>query len=560
MSGVQSCLARMLWLLVAAALLASTANAVEPVRYRVTPVLTDGELTSLAVEVRFRGHADGRTKLYLPDSWGGQQRLWEEMRDLRAQGAALVSSADPSQPVLEHRPSAPITLRYRIVARTNVPPVAGDGNPARPVIVPDWFFAIGNAVFLFPETERPDAPDRPPAMFEWGRLPRGWRAASDLDHGRMGRRLTIDDVAASLLIGGADLRVISAGQTRIAMRGAFSFTDDALAQAVGAVQRSQRNFWGESEAPYFIGVVPLTPTPGLIVRGGTGRGDGFALYLATDVSLPDVLFLLAHEQEHTWIPNLVGGVPEGESEADSWFGEGFAEFYAARTLRDAGIWSRDDFVRWWNTALFNYAVSPVRTAANARIREAYWTDQALRDLPYQRGTIIAAYADQRARAATGGRKSLDDVMRRMRELARTERRPAVQLFAPAFQLETGLDISRDIERLAIAGEEVMLPSNALGPEFVIRTLELPSFDRGFDAAQTVAADGVVAGVDPRGPAFAAGLRNGMRIVRREGGAVGDSRAELVYRVDDSGQERIIRYLPRGRGEIALQEVVVAPSL
>ena len=59
--------------------------------------------------------------------------------------ALVSSSGDPSQPVLEHRPSASITLRYRIVARTNVPPVAGDGNPARPVIVPAWFFAIGNA-------------------------------------------------------------------------------------------------------------------------------------------------------------------------------------------------------------------------------------------------------------------------------------------------------------------------------------------------------------------------------------------------------------------------------
>jgi predicted metalloprotease with PDZ domain len=83
-----------------------------------------------------------------------------------------------------------------------------------------------------------------------------------------------------------------------------------------------------------------------------------------------------------------------------------------------------------------------------------------------------------------------------------------------------------------------------------------AFDRGFDAQATRLAGGVIAGVDPDGPAYAAGLRNGQRLVRREAGTIGDASAPISYRIADGEEEKVITYLPVGRSEHQVQRIVL----
>jgi hypothetical protein len=52
----------------------------------------------------------------------------------------------------------------------------------------------------------------------------------------------------------------------------------------------------------------------------------------------------------------------------------------------------------------------------------------------------------------------------------------------------------------------------------------------------------------------------MRIVEREAGQPGDSRVELVYRVQDDAGEKLIRYRPMGRQTMQLQEIQLTPGM
>lgn len=89
---------------------------------------------------------------------------------------------------------------------------------------------------------------------------------------------------------------------------------------------------------------------------------------------------------------------------------------------------------------------------------------------------------------------------------------------------------------------------------------VPVFDRGFDGAKS-GQTGVISGVDPAGPAYAAGLRDGMKRLGREGGKEGDSRVPIGYRVaGPDGVAKLITYLPAGRATFELQEVSVRPDL
>ncbi|HLM66862.1 MAG TPA: hypothetical protein VK358_05000, partial [Longimicrobium sp.] len=123
----------------------------------------------------------------------------------------------------------------------------------------------------------------------------------------------------------------------------------------------------------------------------------------------------------------------------------------------------------------------------------------------------------------------------------------------------GVDVSDEVARHVDRGEPVLLPGDLFGPCAAVETFRQPEFDRGFDLKATEAAGGVLAGVDSAHPAYAAGLRDGMRLIRREAGTPGDATVEYVYRVDDGGTERVIRYLPAGRGTITVQRVVLGPD-
>ncbi|MEO7827006.1 MAG: hypothetical protein ABIR60_07685, partial [Allosphingosinicella sp.] len=82
---------------------------------------------------------------------------------------------------------------------------------------------------------------------------------------------------------------------------------------------------------------------------------------------------------------------------------------------------------------------------------------------------------------------------------------------------------------------------------------------GYDADATRRGNGVITGVDREGPAYAAGLRDGMQLVRREAGKIGDSSVELAYRITDGGAERVIGYRPEGKAEFEVQRVELTVS-
>jgi predicted metalloprotease with PDZ domain len=106
---------------------------------------------------------------------------------------------------------------------------------------------------------------------------------------------------------------------------------------------------------------------------------------------------------------------------------------------------------------------------------------------------------------------------------------------------------------------VELPATLLGECGKVLTESRAAFDRGFDARATRQAEGTITGVDPAGPAYAAGMRDGMKLVRREGSAANDSTLPLAYRIADADGEKLISYLPIGRTRHAVQRIAIGAA-
>ncbi len=550
----------------AALVVAGAARADEPVHYAVTPVLEGGDLTALAVEMRFAGDGDGETRLVLPDEWGGKRELYRHLDSLSVEGAQAREDGAAAR-ILTHAPGAAITVRYRVRNGYDGDPKVGDteGNPYRPIVRPQWFSAIGQGVFASPGGD-----SRRAATFEWGTLPAGWKAASDLDHLVTRGVGTVYDVQQSVLIGGAELatyeRQVAGAPLRFAVLGDWTFDADGFGGLAAQVIEAQRAYWRSPGEPYFIAVTPLVPQNNWISVGGTGLDDGFSIYGGTDTPLEPLRYLLAHEHLHTWTPARLGDMPQGaEQPAVYWFSEGMTDFLTHRTLLRSGVWSLEEFTARVNEELLAYWTSPFRDEPNSVVAEKFWSDAQAQKIPYRRGMALALLWDWRLKQATNGRRDLDDVftsqMKREQEIrARGEAPMAHTLFPVVYRELGGGELANDLERFVERGGAVMLPESLFGDCARIETVRRPAFHRGWDAEATTAADNVVTGLRDDSPAYAAGLRNGMQIVRREFGEVGNSTVEYGLRITENGQERIIRFMPVAPGEQVFQRIVLTEGM
>lgn len=539
--------------LAALALLVCSAQAPSGrLEYELTPILENGALTAVQVDLRFRGEADGETDLRLPDEWGGQPELWRSIADVSAvAGATIANGETANQRILTHRPNARLHVRYRVIQDFEGAPNARQGNAYRPVIQPTYFHLIGNAFMVTPGQSAESTPVR----FRVRGLPRDWLYASDLEH----PDLRLGDVWSSVVIGG-DFRIHEdrANRVRVALRGEWSFTDEAFTQSVVQIIAAQRRFFGDRPSPYLVTVIPLeSPQQGWLSIGGTGLGDAFAFFATTNAEAAQITRTLAHEGLHTWIPGEIGGMAQEDQALEYWLSEGFTDFFTGRILVRERIWTPEQFANDLNEALRAYAQSPERASTNARVLEAFWSSRDVQRLPYLRGRFLATIWDQRLRASG---RDFDDVVLRMRERVNAgDERHAVEIF-PEVIREFGIDPTAEIERYIANGEAILLPEDAFAPCGVIETRQVPAFHRGFNIEATQANNNIITGVDPTHPAYAAGMRDGMTLIRRDGGEIGNASLEIGYVVRDGDVERTLRYMPQSARMFTEQRLVLSENL
>jgi predicted metalloprotease with PDZ domain len=503
----------------------------------------------LAVEIRLTGSASGQTKLALPGQWAGTKELWRGVSDLAVEGGAV--AGEGRFRTIRHPPGAALVVRYRVVSGGQE---MDAGEKARPTVEPDWFFFHGEGVFATVEGR-----DKAPARFRWGRLPAGWKAASDLDYLR-DRAGTVTDIVESTAVAGKDLalaaRTVGPATLRVAAVGRWDFPADALAARVATIMAAEHAFWREPPEPFIVTLAPLPVQPGVSTFTGTGRGDGFSLLSTPGLNLDRATRVLAHEYMHRWVPFRLGGQPE-EAAREFWFSEGFDDYLTSRVLYGSGIWTFADYLDDANRVLLRYATNPSRMASGAEIAAKFWQDPNIEQLPYDRGHLLALLLDARLRTASRGRIGLDDVLRAQRKAARTSKLTGAPLFLATLKAVTGRNMGGEIARIADGAAPLVLPANAFGPCARVETVRRPRFTRGFDLAATEAAGMSVRGTDPAGPAWSGGMRDGMRILAREAGEIGDASREIAYRVDDKGTERVIRYLPASRETFLVPQAVPA---
>ncbi len=503
--------------------------------------------TRFRISISFTGNESGTTAINLPNEWGGQRELFKAIHGLNASPATvrLTETDAAHRKTLTHRPGERITLSY-LIGQDFEGPFANSVR-YRPVVDKDHIHWIGNTVWALPAW---DDATLVKVTIEWKKFPKNWKLANSFAAGKRKQSsfLKIGELRQAIFVAG-DFRIIrtkaAGNQVNIAIRGAWQFTDAELAEMTRKIVEVERNFFNDhSQKYYLVTLVPIDAGgPNSISTGGTGLTDSFALFSTSNARLDRFRQLLAHEYAHNWIPGKLGGMPAKDEQSLYWFSEGFTDFYTYELLHRGNIISEREYVDRYNELIREYIQLPVREAPNERIVKEFWSDQYVQRLPYLRGLLFATNLNAAIKRASGGKRSLDDVIHDMFKAARSSKQElSFESLAAAFRVYLGEDPMPLMRRQLINGELIVPAADALGPGIAQATVEIPIFELGFDFDKFVK-DRIVAGLDPNSSAYAAGLRNGQQ---RTGGfsfSFGDTSKEIELKVKDTEGEKTVKFLP-----------------
>jgi predicted metalloprotease with PDZ domain len=194
-----------------------------------------------------------------------------------------------------------------------------------------------------------------------------------------------------------------------------------------AIVREQRQFWGELPYDKYVVLNMITEAGGGLEHKNSTILMTSRWATGTRRSYLGWLELASHELFHAWNVKRLRPVELGpfdyENEVHTrslWVVEGITDYYADLLVHRAGLSSRDEYLTGLSTKIEELQTTPGRAVQSAELSSFdawiryYRPDENSSNVAisyYTKGSVLAFLLDARIRAATGGARSLDDVMR-----------------------------------------------------------------------------------------------------------------------------------------------------
>lgn len=400
-------------------------------------------------------------------------------------------------------------------------------NLSGSLLKPDFGFFNGTNLFVYPETGY-DFASR--VRFE---LPDGWRIATELDETGTAGIYRADDyhelVDNPTFVG--HFAIDSVAVDDVWMRVAM-YPGDRLQTPLGqstleAMERlggAVHDLFGGPPYDRYTTLVYLE-TGELSWAGGLEHADSHLDILPAQVfdAPPNPAIsgiyqaLLSHELYHAWNVKRIRpaemwpyAYDREQPTALLWVSEGITDYYADLLLSRAGLWDEATFWGAIGQSIQQVEDQPAQAAVEDTSFDA-WIDPTwiASNYYYHKGKAIGLLLDVMIREATGGERSLDDVMRRLyRDHYEAGRGFTTDDLLGYLAEHVGEDEARAFHERHIDGREPLPYATGLRPAgmaFRTETVVEPFLGLGLAPGE----DGyVVAAVTPGGAAEAAGLEEG----------------------------------------------------
>ena len=428
-----------------------------------------------------------------------------------------------------------VTVTYRAPV-DNTPPKRGSGPPYSLRTEGGGVSGVGNTFILLPEGGKPH---RVALSWDLSGLGAGATAMSSLGDGDVKLAAgPVERLHRTLFMAGPMRRVpgeVKPTGFSAAWLGDPPFDPRPLMGWASNLHGWMSGFFQDPEAPPYRVILRYNP---INAGGGAALTNSFLLTWGETAKDPEGLKgTLAHEMIHTWTASGLGG---------QWYGEGIAVHYQALLPMRAGMLTPAQYLDDINDTARRYYTNALNDTPDSEIAARFWEDTRIRTLPYDRGAMYFAVLDGKIRRASGGKRSLDDLIREM-----VRRRRAGESVPESGWLDLlAKDLGEDGRRVhadMLAGRLMLPESGDFGPCFARTTGKFRRFDLGFEPKSLVGDVKTIRGLVAGSEAAKAGLRDGDVVTYSVAmdSVQGDPMRTLTLRVTRDGATFPITYLPRG---------------
>ncbi len=428
-----------------------------------------------------------------------------------------------------------LVIRYRRPIDNSV----GGGLSTIPHVDGPGMFGIANMLFVLP----PQTAKRYHFTLDWdlSAMPEGSSAVTALGEGKV-------DIASMPLtrLTYAMMMVGKIKREPDPPKGAFSgvWTGDPTFDVKATMQWASRLHGYMSK--FFADPKPL---PYHVFMRENASGNGVAAPMAFVVGYnarttpQSVQYLLGHEMTHTWTAADIG----------KWYSEGNAVYYQTQLPWRAGLMPIEKRLADINLTAARYYTNDVRAAPDAEVLPKFWSDMRYNVLSYDRGAIYFAVLNGKVRRASGGKRSIDDLIRAMVQLDREEKTITEQTWIDMLQKELGDEGLAIHSGMMTEGLRLVPESDDYGPCFRRVSAKIPRYDLGFGPDE-VGRRTVVENLRPDSNAAKAGLKDGDKITYpfSTDGILRDPNMMVTMQVTRGDQTFEVSYLPRGELRDAYQ--------
>jgi predicted metalloprotease with PDZ domain len=517
----------------------------QTLHYRIKPVpLSDR--TNLEISLNYQTAKTEPLNVKLPVDCYGTPRLYRFVTSFTGESETVVKNGkNDGERIVQPNRRGEIRLKYVLsfdpgaLADFTYSPNVGNG-----------YFHVGGCQWML---QIGGAEEKHPHVIELVGAPKGWQLYSSLgaNPSKFEGVVSYEDLVVTAIGGGRQgfSRFFLRGKpVSVFVRGKYTIPQTEILAAVRKIVRLQRERFNDFTQPFY-NVVVLPKEDSV---AGVRIENMFVSFFKSDVTREQLYVLMSHEMLHNWLTADIIKPPKGETGLKyQWFYEGFSDYFARRILFDARLLTPEKFAGLVNRDIVNIADNPHKNATFQDLIRAAETgkfNQPFNKLSYYRGALIALKWDARIRRNNLDKSLgnlIEDVYRRARQ---SDGSIGEEAFFELVERNYGIDAKADFERYILRGEPISIDSDALGSSYNLRETAVPAFDEGFllnESRQTKKISGVKAG----GPAYRAGLRDGMEFVGVENynrfANAWNPSAPLVVLVKEQNKKRRISFYPHG---------------
>jgi len=427
----------------------------------------------------------------------------------------------------------PVVVRY-VAPVDNTPPTRGSGPPYALRTEGGGVSGVGNTFILLPEDK---AARKISLRWDLAALPRGSTATSSFGEGDVALPDgPADQLASTVFMAGPMKRepgVVSQTGFSSAWLGQPPFDPAPLMAWTNRLHGRMSGFFQDRTVPPYRVFLRYNP---INAGGGTALTRSFLTTYGADTKGDSLKGTLSHEMVHTWT----------DSDAGQWYGEGIAVHYQGLLPFRAGLLSPEEFLEDLNDTARRYYANPLNGTPDNEIAPRFWEDSRIRVLPYDRGGLYFAVLDGKIRRASGGKRSVDDLVLEMNRRFAAGLKADDAAWIDLVVKEIGED-GRKLHEGMLAGALMLPEADDFGPCFTRTTAQARRFDLGFEPRSLVGTTKTIRGLIPGSEAAKAGLKDGDVVTYAVAldGVQGDPAATLTLKVTRDGKTFPLTYLPRG---------------